>query len=147
VIAKDAGKAIGGRHDTKAMLEEFVLVGVEEGGTGEHRKVHGAEVVPEARKGRLARLHRAAGFGIRLDDRDGPTFLRKFDCCRKPVMPCPDDHRIIIHRRNTPVAVLCRLCHLCIHLRPDVASEKYFKHKGFSNKDGWTREMQEFHGT
>ena len=73
MVAEDARETVGGGREREALRHEFVFIGGEERRSCKKRQVHRAEVMPEARQGDLAGLHRAAGFARLFDHRDGPA--------------------------------------------------------------------------
>ena len=96
-VAKDGRESMLRRNEGEAVRHERILVGGEKTRAREHRKVHRAEIVPEAGKRQLARLDRAAGLVLRFDDGDALSPGRQMHARRQAIMAGADDDRVIGH--------------------------------------------------
>src|SRR5271155_4119972 len=96
-VPEHGGETIFRWRKGEPMRYEPILVRLKKGRAREHRQVHGADVVPEARKRELPRLHSASRLALRLDHRDSPALFRQAHGRRQTVVARADYDRVISH--------------------------------------------------
>jgi len=104
-IAERCGETILGRREGEPVRQQLIFVRLKEGGAREHGEVHRADIVAEAGKRQLPRLHRASRLAFRLDDGDPPASLRQAHGRRQAIVPGADYDRIISH--VSPAHIAC----------------------------------------
>ena len=88
-VAKDAGEAMGGGHESEAVREQQLLVRGEEGRPREHRQVHRRNVMAESRQGQLSRLHRAARLVVPSTTATDQPLVARCTAAARPLCPAP----------------------------------------------------------
>ena len=117
-VAKDARETIRRRREREPVREQGVLVGGEEARSGEHRKVHRAEVMTKTGQRQLSCLDRAAGLSVGFDDGDRPPPVGQPCRRRKAVVAGADHYGVISHRSPSASKVRPRRRAATIHAFP-----------------------------